>query len=133
MRHLTGTPLAPGIARELAAVYLVKGALASTAIEGNTLTEEEARQIYDGNRRLPPSQQYLQVEIENVLAALARLADLFAAGNPPRIEAHWIREQNHLVLTGLDAWTITWCRASTQPSGWSLAAIVARHPRTCPC
>ncbi|MCP2253848.1 Fic family protein [Prauserella aidingensis] len=101
-RHLTGTPLAPGVARELAAVYLVKGALASTAIEGNTLSESEARDIYEGRRQLPPSQHYLQVEIENVLEALRALAAKFETGAAPKLDAEWIREQNHRVLAGLE-------------------------------
>lgn len=101
-RHMTGTPLAPSVARELAAVYLVKGALASTAIEGNTLTEQEAREIYEGRKQLPPSQHYLQVEIENVLGALAEVASRFESGDPLVIDASWIREQNRRVLAGLN-------------------------------
>lgn len=101
-RHLTGAPLTPVVARELSAVYLVKGALATTAIEGNTLTEEEARAIYDGRTRLPPSQRYLQQEIENVLAALGELSTRFESGDPIDVSAEWIREQNRRILTGLD-------------------------------
>lgn len=101
-RHLTGTPLAPGIAHELASVYLVKGALASTAIEGNTLTEDEARDIYERRRQMPPSQRYLQVEVENVLNALGELARQFETGAAPELDTEWIRAQNRRVLANLE-------------------------------
>ena len=37
--HIAGVPLRPDVARELHRVYLAKGAHATTAIEGNTLSE----------------------------------------------------------------------------------------------
>jgi len=67
--HLAGVPLRPSTAAELHKVYLAKGALATTAIEGNTLSEDEARRIIDGSLKLPRSKAYLAREIENVVAA----------------------------------------------------------------
>lgn len=100
--HLRGTPLTPAVASELSAVYLVKGALATTAIEGNTLSEEEAREIYEGRTQLPLSQRYLQHEIENVLHALQELATRFESGDQIVLNTDWIREQNRRILTGLE-------------------------------
>lgn len=68
-RHLAGVPLKPETADELHRVYLARGLLATTAIEGNTLTEREVRDLIDGKLKLPPSRQYLADEIDNVLAA----------------------------------------------------------------
>ncbi|MGH3693013.1 MAG: hypothetical protein ACRDRX_03265 [Pseudonocardiaceae bacterium] len=48
----------------------MKGAVATTAIEGNTLDEEEVEELLASKRRLPPSQEYLQREVENVIEAL---------------------------------------------------------------
>jgi Fic family protein len=101
-QHLTGTPLTPAVARELGAVYLAKGALATTAIEGNTLTEEEARGIIYGQKVLPPSQRYLQREIENVVVAL-RAIDSDSRTGGTRITTDWIKEQNRLVLKELES------------------------------
>jgi Fic family protein len=56
--HLAGAPLKPDVAQQLYKVTLVKGALATTAIEGNTLTEDQARGILDGTYKAPPSRQY---------------------------------------------------------------------------
>ncbi|MEX2382538.1 MAG: Fic family protein [Opitutales bacterium] len=66
--HLAGVPLRPEIARELHEVFLAKGVLATTAIEGNTLNEEQVRQEIQGKLDLPPSQHYLQQEIQNILS-----------------------------------------------------------------
>ena len=51
--HLAGAPLQPRIAAELSEVTLVKGALATTAIEGNTLTEEQVEGIRAGTFKAP--------------------------------------------------------------------------------
>ena len=43
--HLSGVPLVPGAAERLNELYLAKGVLATTAIEGNTLTEEQVKYL----------------------------------------------------------------------------------------
>ncbi len=55
--HIAGSLLNPGVAREMHNVYLTKGVLATTAIEGNTLSEEEARRRIEGDLDLPPSRE----------------------------------------------------------------------------
>src|SRR5258708_188060 len=59
--HIAGVPLQPDTAEELYKIYLAKGALATTAIEGNTLSEEEVRKHLDGKLQLPPSLEELVV------------------------------------------------------------------------
>ena len=65
--QMSGVPLLPDVADELHSVFLAKGALATTAIEGNTLSEEEALQLIKGNLDLPPSKEYLGQEIQNII------------------------------------------------------------------
>ncbi len=72
-RHLARTPMKPAVAEQLRAVYLAKGVHATTAIEGNTLTEEQARLRIDGDLPLPPSLEYLGREIDNVVLAIGAL------------------------------------------------------------
>lgn len=67
--HIAGTPLSPRVAREMHIAYLAKGALATAAIEGNTLSEEEARRRIERDLDLPPWREYLGREIDNVIAA----------------------------------------------------------------
>ncbi|MCL2042724.1 MAG: Fic family protein [Treponema sp.] len=61
-------PIRPDYRDEMHSVSLDKGALATTAIEGNTLTEDDLALIQNG-KNLEPSRRYLQKEVENVLAA----------------------------------------------------------------
>ncbi len=67
--HIAGAPPEPEAAHEMHKLYLAKGALATTAIEGNALSEDEALNLIDGALTLPPSRQYLGREIENIVAA----------------------------------------------------------------
>lgn len=101
-QHLCGTPLPPYLARELSGVYLVKGAVATTAIEGNTLTEEEVQELRASKRKLPPSQEYLQHEVENILRCLEEIDHASQTGEPFVVTPQWIREQNLKVLDGLE-------------------------------
>jgi Fic family protein len=66
-QHIAGVPLQPKIADEMHHIYLARGLLATTAIEGNTLTEKEVRDLLDNKLKLPPSRRYLAQEIENIL------------------------------------------------------------------
>ncbi len=72
--HIAGIPLEPETAKVLFNVYLAKGALATTAIEGNTLTETDAQKIVEGTLVVPPSKEYLKREIENIIDACNRIA-----------------------------------------------------------
>lgn len=65
--HLSGVPLRPEFAKRLNQVFLAKGVLATTAIEGNTLSEEQVQEYLEGTLKLPPSQEYLKQEIENIV------------------------------------------------------------------
>lgn len=65
-------PLDPNYRRKLLQVSLRKGARATTAIEGNTLSEDEVIKIEKGES-LPPSKEYLQTEVKNVIEALNQI------------------------------------------------------------
>jgi len=101
-QHLAGTPLQPGLATRLSSVYLVKGAVATTAIEGNTLTEAEVHELLDHRKQLPPSQKYLQQEVDNVIAALSRIDASAKQDRTLKITPGWIKEQNARIQAGLE-------------------------------
>src|SRR5687767_5054618 len=67
--HLAGVPLRPETAQRLNQLFLAKGARATTAIEGNTLSEEQVLRQIEGKLDLPPSKEYLGTEISNIVAA----------------------------------------------------------------
>ncbi len=101
-QHIGRALLSPEAAENLLQVYLAKGVLATTAIEGNTLSEDEVRLLLDRNLELPPSREYLEREIENVVAAynLARKELLDDPNLPFSVDR--LCEYNRILLEGLD-------------------------------
>ena len=69
IRAIRDTPLSPDSHGELMRVALIKGAQATTAIEGNTLTDDEVRRVAKGES-LPPSKEYQEREVRNVIDAM---------------------------------------------------------------
>ena len=65
-------PLRPEDHTRLLGVSLTRGAQATTAIEGNTLTTEEVERVAAGEA-LPPSKEYQEIEVRNVLEAMNEL------------------------------------------------------------
>ncbi|MDX6672296.1 MAG: hypothetical protein QOI91_2659 [Solirubrobacteraceae bacterium] len=101
--HVARTLLKPDASFELMQVFLTKGVLATTAIEGNTLTEDEARRVVDGTHHLPPSKEYLAKEIENILAAYNQIKDeLLADPDGLPFTPERLAEYNRLILDGLE-------------------------------
>jgi len=99
--HIAKVPLRPYTAKELYKVYLAKGALATTAIEGNTLSEKEVLDHLDGKLKLPPSREYLAREIDTIVNGCNEILSSIVEGKPPIISADRICELNRTVLKGL--------------------------------
>ncbi len=99
--HIAGVPLRPALAAELYKIYLAKGALATTAIEGNTLTEQEVRQHLDGKLQLSPSREYLAQEIDNIVAGCNSIYSELGLHKTPSLTADRIVELNRSVLDKL--------------------------------
>jgi Fic family protein len=101
-QHVASTLLAPRRSHELMVVYLTKGALATTAIEGNTLSEEEARRVVENVSTLPPSKQYLAREMQNVIAAYNKLKDELTDDPSIDVSLERLNGYNAQILAGLD-------------------------------
>ncbi len=101
-QQLAAAPLPTQIASDLYRVALVRGARATTAIEGNTLTEEQVRGILDETFTAPPSRAYQEVEVRNVFEALEEIANDVTSGVERRITRQLICDYNQLLLTGTD-------------------------------
>ena len=102
-RQVADAALPPDAAAEMRKVYLVKGVQATTAIEGNTLGAEQIRERVEGRLDLPPSQEYLGREVDNVVRACNEIATAIVVGGTPRLTAGWIAACNRRVLDGLEA------------------------------
>lgn len=101
--HLAGTPLRPNVAQDFYKVTLIKGAQATTAIEGNTLSVEQVAGIYDGSFEAPPSRRYQELEVRNVIDALEDIGDRVQRGEYPRLTAALVCDLNRGLLTGLES------------------------------
>lgn len=71
--HIARSPLKPELAAQLHQTSITKGARATTAIEGNTLTEEQVSRAVRGDLEVPPSQEFLKQEADNVIGAFNEL------------------------------------------------------------
>ena len=97
IKSMLNTPIRPDYHQKLLWVSLHKGALATTAIEGNTLTEADLAQIQSG-RDIEPSKRYLQQEVENILTAFNTiLNELVREKNPEIISPGLIQRFNRMV------------------------------------
>lgn len=99
--QVKGSPLLPEVEQSLYQMFLAKGALATTAIEGNTLSEPEALQLLKGELKLPPSQEYLGQEIENVIEACSLLEERMLNAASAQLSVDTIKELNALILKDL--------------------------------
>ncbi|HEV2103988.1 MAG TPA: Fic family protein [Candidatus Acidoferrum sp.] len=99
--HIAGVPLQPSTASELHRLYLAKGVLATTAIEGNTLSEEQVLQHLDGKLELPRSREYLKHEIDNIINACNKMLKEINSNSPPKLTRQRIVELNRMVLDNL--------------------------------
>lgn len=99
--HLSGVPLRPDIAEILHSVYLAKGVRGTTAIEGNTLSEDEVLQQVKGKLEVSPSKEYLKQEIDNILQESNRMLTKIAKGENLELSPIRIKEINRVVLEGL--------------------------------
>lgn len=101
-QHLIGTPLQPGLAMHLSEVFLRRGALASAAIEGNTLNEEQVEDIVVHNRSLPESQRYQEQEVRNVVAALREVREEITDDGPWELSSAWILQKHAVLMQDLE-------------------------------
>ena len=99
--HVARSLLPPDVASSLERFYLAKGVAATTAIEGNTLSEEQVRARVRRARSLPTSLAYQGREVDNVIAATRATAKRLLEARDCRLTPDDIKRFNALVLRGL--------------------------------
>jgi Fic family protein len=100
--HIAQVPLQVDTARILHEVYFAKGVKATTAIEGNTLSEAEVQERMQGKLQLPPSKEYLGVEVDNMLAAYNSILNRVRQGDHIGLDVETLCELNKQILAGLE-------------------------------
>jgi Fic family protein len=99
--HIARTLLHPQRSHELMQVFLTKGVLATTAIEGNTLTEDEVRRVIENRSELPPSKAYLEQEVRNVIEAYNAVRTEIMAQPDAQLTPELIKQWHRLILHDL--------------------------------
>ena len=99
--HLAQVPLRPATAKRLHQMYLAKGVAATTAIEGNTLSEEEVLKAVQGELQVPPSKEYLKQEVDNIITACNEISTRVAEGRPVPLDTGLLCTFNRQVLDKL--------------------------------
>ena len=96
---ISGIPLMPETASRLNRVSLERGARATTAIEGNTLSQEDVSKVARGELQLPPSKAYLATEVKNVIDVFKEMVDTDQA---PPLSVGRVKYLNGRILQGLE-------------------------------
>lgn len=99
--HLANLPLRPETREQMHRIYLAKGVAATTAIEGNTLSEADVRKAVEGKLKVPPSKEYMKQEVDNIIAACNGIGKAVVSSDPPQISAELISSYNRQVLESL--------------------------------
>ncbi len=100
--HLAESLLEPETGERLRKLYLAKGVHATTAIEGNTLSEEEVKEHLEGRLQLPPSQEYRTREVDNIVRAFNQVTNELFEGSSRDLTTEKIKAYNCLILEGLE-------------------------------
>ena len=99
---ISDLPIRPEDWANLRQVFLERGARATTAIEGNTLSDAEVALLARGDLALPPSRAYLGVEVQNILDIYNHISDRVAKGEAIPLNADWVKHLNGRVMANLN-------------------------------
>ncbi len=99
--QIAGVPLQPLTEKRLHQLYMVKGVVATTSIEGNTLTEDEVAKHIEGKLEVSPSKQYQQREVQNMLTAFNKVSELVLFGRTKIESVKQLEDFNRIILDGL--------------------------------
>jgi len=102
IEYISGVPLKPAFQDRLLKIYLAKGVSATTAIEGNTLSEEEVLQHLDGQLQIPQSKEYLRIEIDNIIRSCNEIQHRVFIGDPVVLTPDGLKSNNRQVLHALE-------------------------------
>ena len=99
--RVSNVPLKPSLSNLLYSTYMAKGVQGTTAIEGNTLSEEDVRKRIEGELELPDSMEYQGKEIDNVIEAFNDIAEKLRDGESQEISSEEIKSYNEIILKDL--------------------------------
>ena len=103
IEHIKKLPIPPEDSNLLRQIYLSKGVHSTTAIEGNSFSEQEVAKIINNEMTAPPSRAYQQRQIENMVRAFSAVAEELFSGDGSHYSLQLLHSYHELVLDGLQA------------------------------
>jgi Fic family protein len=100
-QRIADVPLQPSVAKQLLNLVVSKGAHATAAIEGNTLSEDQVQKRLNNDLELPPSQEEMGKEIDNVAAVYNQIKNDLFDGKAKYLTVEEICSYNRQFLNGL--------------------------------
>jgi len=100
--HLSLVPLRSDTAERIHRIYLAKGIAATTAIEGNTLSEEQVLEAVEGKLKVAPSLEYQKQEVENIIDAFNAILHGVKTNTLSQISSSLICDYNRVALKNLE-------------------------------
>ncbi len=82
-------------------MYLTKGVHSTTAIEGNSFSEEEVGRIIEGELQAPPSREYQQQQIDNMLNAFNMVGKTQLGGSSAPYSLELFNDFHRIILNNL--------------------------------
>jgi len=102
VEELKNLPIPPDESNKLRRVYLIKGAHSTTAIEGNSFSEDEVAKIVNKEMEAPPSRQYQQQQIDNMVEAFNIVFDDHFKGEVADFTLELFHNDHRLILRDLE-------------------------------
>lgn len=101
IEHIKRLPIPPDDSNRLRRIYLAKGVHSTTAIEGNSFSEEEVGKIINREMKARPSREYQQRQIDNMVNVFNQVRDDEIAGAAPAFSVELLNSYHRLVLDNL--------------------------------
>lgn len=99
--HIKQLPIPRDESNLLRRMYLTKGVHSTTAIEGNSFSEDEVQKIIEGKLQAPPSREYQQQQIDNMLNAFNIVGKTQLAGSRTPFSLELLNSYHAIVLENL--------------------------------
>lgn len=101
IEHIKRLPIPPDDSDMLYIIYLAKGVHSTTAIEGNSFSEEEVRKIINRELKARPSREYQQRQIDNMVNAFNTIAQDEIRGANTMFSPELLNSYHKIVLDNL--------------------------------
>lgn len=99
--HIKNLPIPRDESNLLRRTYLTKGVHSTTAIEGNSFSEAEVERIIEGKMQAPPSREYQQRQIDNMVEAFNIVGKTQLGGSNTPFSLELLNSYHAIILNNL--------------------------------